>query len=118
MQNITQVCQKQAWTRYHKFECKIMRDPNLPPIPYSVRAALQLAFLMDSDAVSKEERAGVNRLEAHDPSTLEKPRDLMQYNITIESTSDLLARVNPNHPELSKIPKYVGQVCCSGSYRR
>ncbi|KAG9832963.1 SET domain-containing protein, partial [Aureobasidium melanogenum] len=87
-----------------------MRDPDLPPIPYSVRAALQLAFLMNSDAVSEEEKAGVHRLEAHDPSTLEKPQDLMQYEMTIASASDLLARVNSNHPELSRIPKYVGQI--------
>lgn len=105
-----QVCQKQAWNRYHKFECKVMKDPRIPPIPYSVRAALQLAFLMNSDAVSEEDKAGVHRLEAHDPSTLEKPCDLMQYEMTIESASDLLARVDPNHPELSRIPKYVGQV--------
>ncbi|KAH0349027.1 SET domain-containing protein, partial [Aureobasidium melanogenum] len=65
---------------------------------------------MNSDAVSEEEKSGVHRLEAHDPSTLEKPQDLMQYEMTIASASDLLARVNPNHPELSKIPKYVGQI--------
>ncbi|KEQ64882.1 uncharacterized protein M437DRAFT_14228, partial [Aureobasidium melanogenum CBS 110374] len=100
------VCQKQTWTRYHKFECKMMRDPRLPPIPYSVRAALQLAFLINSDAVSEEEKAGIHRLEAHDPSTLERSQDVMQYEMTIASASDLLARVNPNHPELSRIPKY------------
>lgn len=66
---------------------------------------------MNSDAVSEEDKAGVQRLEAHDPSTLEKPQDLMQYEMTIESASDLLARVHPNHPELSRIPKSVGQVC-------
>lgn len=89
-----------------------MRASDLPPLPYSVRAALQLAFLMNSDAVSEEEKSAVHRLEAHDPSTLEKPQDLMQYEMTIASASDLLARVNPDHPELSRIPKYVGQVCC------
>ncbi|KAH0008755.1 SET domain-containing protein, partial [Aureobasidium melanogenum] len=89
---------------------QIMRDPDLPPLPYSVRAALQLAFLMNSDAVSEEEKAGIHRLEAHDPSTLKKPQDLMQYEMTVASASDLLARVDPNHPELSRIPKYVGQI--------
>ncbi|KAG9947379.1 SET domain-containing protein, partial [Aureobasidium melanogenum] len=88
----------------------MMRDPRLPPLPYSVRAALQLAFLMNSDAVSEEEKAGIHRLEAHDPSTLEKSQDVMQYEMTIASATDLLARVNPNHPELSRIPKYVGQI--------
>ncbi|KAH0380930.1 SET domain-containing protein, partial [Aureobasidium melanogenum] len=87
-----------------------MRDPDLPPLPYSVRAALQLAFLMNSDAVSEEEKSAVHRLEAHDPSTLEKPQDLMQYEMTIASASDLLARVDPDHPELSRIPRYVGQI--------
>ncbi|KAG9556262.1 SET domain-containing protein, partial [Aureobasidium melanogenum] len=87
-----------------------MRDPDLPPLPYSVRAALQLAFLMNSDAVYEEEKSAVHRLEAHDPSTLEKPQDLMQYEMTIASASDLLARVDSDHPELSRIPKYVGQI--------
>lgn len=73
---------------------------------------------MNSDAVSEEDKAGVQRLEAHDPSTLEKPRDLMQYNMTIESASDLLARTYPDHPELSRIPKCVGQVCCLQCCRR
>ncbi|KEQ76069.1 SET domain-containing protein, partial [Aureobasidium namibiae CBS 147.97] len=85
----SKACQKQAWTRYHKQECKLLRDPNLPPIPSSVRAALQLAFLMDSSAMSEEDKAGVLRLGAHDATTIQTPFEVMNYEVTTTAASDL-----------------------------
>jgi hypothetical protein len=79
----------------------------LPPIPSSVRAALQLAFLMDNNAVSEEDKAGVLRLEAHDTSTIEQANDVMQYEVTSAAASDLYARVGG---DTSRIRGYVGKV--------
>jgi hypothetical protein len=98
------VCQKQAWTRYHKHECKLLKDPKLPPIPSSVRATLQLAFLMDSDTVSEEDKAGVRRLGAHDSTTLGEPKEVMLYEVTVTAATDLYARAGYDP---SKIRDYV-----------
>ncbi|KAI4731881.1 SET domain-containing protein [Aureobasidium sp. EXF-10728] len=106
----SKVCQKQAWTRYHKRECKILRDPSLPPLPSSVRAALQLACLMDSDAVSEEDKAGVRRLEAHSSSTIEQFREVMQYEVTVAAARDLFARISPDDDDAQKMRDYVGKI--------
>ncbi|KAI4804972.1 SET domain-containing protein [Aureobasidium sp. EXF-8846] len=103
----SKVCQKQAWTRYHKQECKLLKDPKLPPIPSSVRAALQLAFLMDSDAVSEEDKAGVRRLEAHDSTTISEPKEVMLYEVTVAAATDLYTRAGHDP---SNIRDYVGKI--------
>ncbi|THX60295.1 SET domain-containing protein, partial [Aureobasidium pullulans] len=106
----SKTCQKQAWTRYHKHECKLLKDPNLPPLPSSVRAALQLACLMKSDAVSEEEKVGIRRLQAHSASTIKQLQALEQYKVTVASARDLFARISPDNSSASEIQEFVGKI--------
>jgi hypothetical protein len=68
---------------------------------------LQLAFLVDSDAISEEDKAGVLRLEAHDETTLEGRFEVMNYEVTSTAATDLYARTGR---DTSKIRGYVGKV--------
>ncbi|KAI5240442.1 SET domain-containing protein [Aureobasidium subglaciale] len=106
----SRVCQKQAWTRGHKNECKLLKDPSLPPLPSSVRGALQLASLMSGTSASEEDKSGIRRLEAHDRSTIEQYSDIEQYEVTVASARDLFGRVSPDDPEASKLRDYVGKI--------
>lgn len=112
---LEQKCQSQAWKREHKHICKFLK--NCPPLPSAVRAARELAVIMNNSTTSEKTKQDINRMEKHTLSTISSQvehsdrNNERNFKIATQATKDILAMEMPHFLEEHNISDdYVGKV--------
>ncbi|KAF7846274.1 hypothetical protein BT93_L4722 [Corymbia citriodora subsp. variegata] len=99
-------CQSQSWKRVHKYECKIFKRDDIPPLPHAVRAALQLAMHMENHVLSAVEKENVAQMATFRTSK----SDLYDVQIVLSAVRDIAARCGTPRLDDRQAEIYVGQI--------
>ncbi|TKX23828.1 SET domain-containing protein 6 [Elsinoe australis] len=81
-------CQSQSWKRSHKYECRISKSRNPPPLPSLVRCMIQLIIMVKNETISEEEKRDIDRLTGNAPHL--EPSDTLPVGSAIMSVYDLV----------------------------
>jgi hypothetical protein len=65
---------------------------------------------MQGNNISAEDKAGINRLQAHDATTIIQPDAVEQYKVSVAAASDILQKSTKHTEEPLRIREYVGKV--------